>query len=190
MAALSKAAGYSESVYTKDSYAALTTAVEAARKLLDSGQGSYSKKDVADATAKIEKAIDGLKMRPVDEKILINTPENRKNVKVADFSSEATTRAATPSRSSTATSGRFGTATAHGTGMPQYLSVDLGRDYDLTDVTFLPRQDGGTNGDIFEAEILVSDTATVMRWAPPRRWYVRLRQRRPRAHRPWATGSR
>lgn len=43
--------------------------------------------------------------------------------------------------------------------MPQYLSVDLGRDYDLTDVTFLPRQDGGTNGDIFEAEILVSDTA-------------------------------
>ena len=28
-------------------------------------------------------------MRPVDEKILINTPENRKNVKVARFSSEA-----------------------------------------------------------------------------------------------------
>ena len=111
VAALSKAAGYSESVYTKDSYAALTTAVEAARKLLDSGQGSYSKKDVADATAKIEKAIDGLKMRPVDEKILINTPENRKNVKVADFSSEADYEAATPSTLSTATSGRFGTAT-------------------------------------------------------------------------------
>ena len=43
--------------------------------------------------------------------------------------------------------------------MPQHLTVDLGRDYDLTDVTFLPRQDGGTNGDIFEAEVLVSDTA-------------------------------
>lgn len=56
--------GYSESVYTKDSYAALTAAVEAAQKLLDGGQGSYSKKDVADATTKIEKAIDGLKMRP------------------------------------------------------------------------------------------------------------------------------
>ena len=58
----------------------------------------------------------------------------------------------------------------HGTGMPQYLSVDLGRDYDLTDVTFLPRQDGGTNGDIFEAEILSPTLPTVMRWAPPRRW--------------------
>ena len=152
--------GYSESVYTKDSYAALTTAVEAARKLLDSGQGSYSKKDVADATAKIEKAIDGLKMRPVDEKILINTPENRKNVKVADFSSEADYEG---SNAVNALDGDERTLWhsdwAHGTGMPQYLSVDLGRDYDLTDVTFLPRQDGGTNGDIFEAEILVSDTA-------------------------------
>lgn len=48
---------------------------------------------------------------------------------------------------------------AYKAGMPQYLTVDLGRDYDLTDVTFLPRQDGGTNGDIFEAEVLVSDTA-------------------------------
>ncbi len=160
VAALSKAAGYSESVYTKDSYAALTAAVEAAQKLLDGGQGSYSKKDVADATAKIEKAIDGLKMRPVDEKILINTPENRKNVKVAGFSSEADYEG---SNAVNALDGDERTLWhsdwAHGTGMPQYLSVDLGRDYDLTDVTFLPRQDGGTNGDIFEAEILVSDTA-------------------------------
>lgn len=160
VAALSEAAGYSESVYTKDSYAALTAAVEAAQKLLDGGQGSYSKKDVADATAKIEKAIDGLKMRPVDEKILINTPENRKNVKVAGFSSEADYEG---SNAVNALDGDERTLWhsdwAHGTGMPQYLSVDLGRDYDLTDVTFLPRQDGGTNGDIFEAEILVSDTA-------------------------------
>ena len=160
VAALSKVAGYSESVYTKDSYAALTAAVEAAQKLLDGGQGSYSKKDVADATAKIEKAIDGLKMRPVDEKILINTPENRKNVKVAGFSSEADYEG---SNAVNALDGDERTLWhsdwAHGTGMPQYLSVDLGRDYDLTDVTFLPRQDGGTNGDIFEAEILVSDTA-------------------------------
>lgn len=38
-------------------------------------------------------------------------------------------------------------------------AVDLGRDYDLTDVTFTRAKDGGTNGDIFEAEVLVSDTA-------------------------------
>ena len=111
VAALSKAMGYSESVYTKDSYAALTTAVEAARKLLDGGQGSYSKKDVADATAKIEKAIDGLKMRPVDEKILINTPENARTSRWPASRVRPTTRAATPSTLSTATSGRFGTAT-------------------------------------------------------------------------------
>lgn len=160
MAALSKAAGYSESVYTKDSYAALTAAVEAAQKLLDGGQGSYSKKDVADATAKIEKAIDGLKMRPVDEKSLINTPENRENVKVTGFSSEADYEG---SNAVNALDGDEQTLWhsdwAYKAGMPQYLTVDLGRDYDLTDVTFLPRQDGGTNGDIFEDEVLVSDTA-------------------------------
>ena len=160
MAALSKAAGYSESVYTKDSYAALTAAVEAAQKLLDGGQGSYSKKDVADATVKIEKAIDGLKMRPVDEKSLINTPENRENVKVTGFSSEADYEG---SNAVNALDGDEQTLWhsdwAYKAGMPQYLTVDLGRDYDLTDVTFLPRQDGGTNGDIFEAEVLVSDTA-------------------------------
>ncbi len=160
MAALSKAAGYSESVYTKDSYAALTAAVEAAQKLLDGGQGSYSKKDVADATAKIEKAIDGLKMRPVDEKSLINTPENRENVKVTGFSSEADYEG---SNAVNALDGDEQTLWhsdwAYKAGMPQYLTVDLGRDYDLTDLTFLPRQDGGTNGDIFEAEVLVSDTA-------------------------------
>ena len=160
MAALSKAAGYSESVYTKDSYAALTAAAEAAQKLLDGGQGSYSKKDVADATAKIEKAIDGLKMRPVDEKSLINTPENRENVKVTGFSSEADYEG---SNAVNALDGDEQTLWhsdwAYKAGMPQHLTVDLGRDYDLTDVTFLPRQDGGTNGDIFEAEVLVSDTA-------------------------------
>ena len=50
-------------------------------------------------------------------------------------------------------------------GMPQYLTVDLGRDYDLTDVTFLPRQDGGTNGNIREYTVQVSDDGKT--WSKP-----------------------
>lgn len=99
-------------------------------------------------------------MRPVDEKKLINTPENRENVKVTGFSSEADYEG---SNAVNALDGDEQTLWhsdyAYKAGMPQHLTVDLGRDYDLTDVTFLPRQDGGTNGDIFEAEVLVSDTA-------------------------------
>ena len=39
--------------------------------------------------------------------------------------------------------------------MPQWVVVDLGSVYNLTDVTFLPRQ-GGNNGDIIKAAISVS----------------------------------
>lgn len=39
--------------------------------------------------------------------------------------------------------------------MPQWVVVDLGSIYKLSDVTFLPRQ-GGNNGDIIKAAISVS----------------------------------
>ena len=45
--------------------------------------------------------------------------------------------------------------------MPQYLIFDLGDEYDLTDVTFLPRQNG-SNGDIFEIEVLTADSAEML----------------------------
>lgn len=45
--------------------------------------------------------------------------------------------------------------------MPQYLIFDLGDEYDLTDVTFLPRQNG-SNGDIFEIEVLTADSAETL----------------------------
>lgn len=40
-------------------------------------------------------------------------------------------------------------------GMPQWVVVDLGNVYKLSDVTFLPRQ-GGNNGDIIKAAVSVS----------------------------------
>ena len=113
MAALSKATSYSESVYTKDSYAALTAAVggrlrsfsTAARAAIAEGCRRRYDQDR-------KKAIDGLKMRPVDEKKLINTPENRENVKVTGFLERGPTmRAATPSTLLTAMSRQLGTAT-------------------------------------------------------------------------------
>lgn len=39
-----------------------------------------------------------------------------------------------------------------GLGMPQYILYDLGKEYDLTDVSFLPRV-GRYNGDMFEVEL-------------------------------------
>ena len=42
---------------------------------------------------------------------------------------------------------------------PVSVTYDLGKAYDLTDLTFLPRQDGQRNGDIFQFELYVGETS-------------------------------
>ena len=157
--AISDAGSYAASAYTEGSYAALQDAVKAGQNLIASG--SYSANDVASAAVAIQDAIDALEMRPVDESTLINTSAET-DVTVVGQSSQMP-----------ASSGEDGEVDnvldyddasywhsnyTNAVYMPQYLIFDLGAEYDLTDVTFLPRQNG-TNGDIFEVEILSAASA-------------------------------
>lgn len=157
--AIKDAGGFSSSAYTEESYAALQKAVKAGQDLIASG--SYSANAVASAAVAIQDAIDALEMRPVDESTLINTSAET-NVTVVSQSSQMP-----------ASSGEDGEVDnvldyddqsywhsnyTNAVYMPQYLIFDLGAEYDLTDVTFLPRQNG-TNGDIFEVEILTAASA-------------------------------
>ena len=147
-AAIARARGYSATAYTKESFAKLTEAVDAATKLL---AGAYDKAGVASATEAIDQAIDALVMRAVDAGALINKGADS-GVKVAGKSSQAT-----ESPAEGVLDGNEMTiwhSNYNGPVLPQYLVFDLGAEHDLTDVTFLPRQDGGTNGDIFEAQVL------------------------------------
>lgn len=41
--------------------------------------------------------------------------------------------------------------------LPQSITFDLGKSYDLTDITFLPRQDSSYNGDITECSVYVGE---------------------------------
>lgn len=158
VAAIQQAGSYSADAYTEDSFATLTAAVQAAEELIASE--GYTANDVAAAVVAIEDAIDGLVMRPIDEDTLINTSADT-GVTVVGASSEMP-----------ASSGEDGEADnvldydeatywhsnyLNAVYMPQYLIFDLGDLYDLTDVTFLPRQDG-RNGDIFEIEVLTAAT--------------------------------
>lgn len=158
VAAIQQAGSYSADAYTEDSFATLTAAVQAAEELIASE--GYTANDVAAAAVAIEDAIDGLVMRPVDEDTLINTSADT-GVTVVGASSEMP-----------ASSGEDGEADnvldydevtywhsnyINAVYMPQYLIFDLGDLYDLTDVTFLPRQNGN-NGDIFEIEVLTAAT--------------------------------
>lgn len=158
VAAIQQAGSYSADAYTEDSFATLTAAVQAAEELIASE--GYTANDVAAAVVAIEDAIDGLVMRPIDEDTLINTSADT-GVTVVGASSEMP-----------ASSGEDGEADnvldydeatywhsnyINAVYMPQYLIFDLGDLYDLTDVTFLPRQNG-RNGDIFEIEVLTAAT--------------------------------
>ena len=42
------------------------------------------------------------------------------------------------------------------------MIYDLGSEHNLTDVAFKTRQDGGTNGDIFEAQVYVADSVEAL----------------------------
>lgn len=156
LALIQKAKDMSPDAYTAESYQALEDAVDAAEKLL--AQEGFTKAQVGEAQLKIKDALSQLKMRPLDPDHLINTSKDT-DVKVLAASSEASydhnpKELVLDYDSATLWHSDY----INKTGMPQWLVFDLGDTYDLTDVTFLPRQ-GSVNGDIFEAELYVADSA-------------------------------
>ncbi|MDY4041817.1 MAG: glycoside hydrolase family 31 protein [Collinsella sp.] len=156
LAAIQKAKALGKDAYTAETYEKLASAVSEAEELLK-GDG-YTKAQVGDAQLKIEDALAKLKMRPVDPEHLINTSAET-DVKVVGASSEADFEDNVKGNVLDYQEGTLWHSDyLKSVGMPQWLVFDLGDTYDLTDVTFLPRQ-GATNGDIFEAEVYVADSA-------------------------------
>ncbi|MDO4428446.1 MAG: discoidin domain-containing protein [Atopobiaceae bacterium] len=155
--AIRDAGAYSSSAYTAESFEALQAAVRAGQDLI--AAGGYSANDVAAAAVATQDAIDALEMRPVDETTLINT-DAETSVTVVDASSDAgAIEGAYPGRVLDYNDQSYWHSDYNNAVyMPQYLIFDLAAEYDLTDVTFLPRQNG-TNGDIFEVEILSAASA-------------------------------
>ncbi len=160
VSAIQEAGAYDKAAYTVDSYQALDDAVAAGQALIASDD--YTANDVATAAVAIRDAIDALVMRPVDEATLINTEDKKDAVTVVGASSEVTVEEGEDGEKENLLdydeSSYWHSDYMHDVYMPQYLIFDLGAEYDLTDVTFLPRQNG-TNGDIFEVEILTAARA-------------------------------
>lgn len=161
LAAIAKGNEYGAATYTEQSYQALQDALASASDLLK-GE-NYTKDQVDKATSAIISAINALEYKPLNNELLINTEANKAAVSVVKVSSEIT-----------ADDGEDGAIInvldydsssywhtnyliSEECVMPHNIVFDLGKDYNLSNVTFLPRQGQNTNGDILKAEIQVSD---------------------------------
>ena len=156
--AISQASGLHESAYTPDTYKALQAAKADAQKLLESG--SYTKDQIHAAAVKIQKAIDGLKMRELDFDTHFNkdAASGVTVVKASSSAGESPYANALDYDEKTFWHSNYNDADV----LPDYVIYDLGAEHELTDVAFKTRQDGGTNGDIFEAQVYVADTAEAL----------------------------
>lgn len=129
----------------EQSYKALDNAVKAGESILK--KEGATKQEVADAAKAINDALAALVFRPVDESKKIDLKADA--VSASSSASESPVAGVVDGDPKTLWHSNY----ADGVALPQFLVFDLGKETWVSDITFLPRQDGGLNGDIFEAKV-------------------------------------
>lgn len=129
----------------EQSYKALDNAVKAGESILK--KEGATKQEVADAAKAINDALAALVFRPVDESKKIDLKADA--VSASSSASESPVEGAVDGNPKTLWHSSY----AADVTLPQFLVFDLGKETWVSDITFLPRQDVGVNGDIFEAKV-------------------------------------
>ncbi len=156
-ALVDQASAISQGEYSDESFNNLQAVIEEANALL--AKDVLLKSEANAMISKLQAAIDALKEADVDENKLINTQGSNK-VSIKDFTSQCTRENTNETALAEYTldyneQTHWHSDYVNDRTMPQYITYDLGDEYILNDITFLPRQNG-QNGDIFEAEVYVS----------------------------------
>ena len=149
---------HSERAYTPETYKALKSVISEAKKLLESEDLS---KDQAHAmVVKLQKAIASLEMKAIDFDSHFNkdASSGAKPVKANSSAGESPFTNALDYNESTFWHSNYNDQDV----LPDYVIFDLGSKRGLTDVAFKTRQDGGTNGDIFEAQVYVGESVEAL----------------------------
>nr|WP_187231555.1 discoidin domain-containing protein [Collinsella sp. BA40] len=154
--AIERAGAYDKSVYTPDSYKRLQDVVAQAQALLDSNE--ITEEQVHEYAVKIDEAIAALKLIPIDFDSHFNkdTSSGVFIIKASSSASESPFRNALDYNEDTYWHSNYNDRDE----LPDYLIFNLGKEHTLTDIAFKTRQDGGTNGDIFEAKVYVGNTVS------------------------------
>ena len=154
--AIERAGAYDKSVYTPDSYKRLQDVVAQAQALLDSNE--ITEEQVHEYAVKIDEAIAALKLIPIDFDSHFNkdTSSGVFIIKASSSASESPFRNALDYNEDTYWHSNYNDRDE----LPDYLIFNLGKEHTLTDIAFKTRQDGGTNGDIFEAKVYAGNTVS------------------------------
>ncbi|MEE0830777.1 MAG: discoidin domain-containing protein, partial [Longicatena sp.] len=154
-AAIAKAEALTAHLYTEESYAALSTKVEAAKALI--ADENKTQASVNAAVTEIENAINALVGKPLDDAYLINKSANS-GVTIEAVDSQYTGETADKTLDYN-NSTHWHSDWSGSDRLPISITYDLGQSYDLANIAYLPRQDGSWNGDIFEFDLYVGDDA-------------------------------
>ena len=149
-----------ETKYTSETYEPFKEAFENAQSILNSDDVTQDEVDDALTTLQTTyNALEELTIPLLDENKLINK-DAQSSVTIIDYSSQCI-KGGNPNEDAEAsyvldydTTSYWHSDFRNSIGMPQHLTFDLGENYVLSDITFLPRQIG-TNGDIFKVKVYV-----------------------------------
>ena len=141
---------------SEESVAALEAALEAALDMVNNNEATQS--DVDATCEALQAAIDGLDFGQLKAENLINKSANDK-VSVISYSSQYAPESQTAAKVLDYNTTSFWHSDWSGSDvLPQYILFDLGATYDVSDITFLPRQGNSYNGDILEAQVWIGLT--------------------------------
>ena len=138
---------------TAESVKALNDAIAAAEAILAKEKPTQDEIDAAVIT--LTEAIDGLAQRALNEDKLINkTADSAVHVESCDsqYTGETADKTLDHNNNTIWHSDWSGSDK-----LPISITYDLGATYSLSDLTFLGRQNGSINGDIFEFDLYVGD---------------------------------
>lgn len=142
-----------QNAYTENSFRSFKLAYESAISIIENN--SVTQAEVNNILQQLVMTRSLLVLNSRDLGVLINTETSTDVVVLnCDAEHEAATNTLDYSNNT-----KWHSPWGNNAVFPVSVTYDLGKAYDLTDLTFLPRQDGQRNGDIFQFELYVGETS-------------------------------
>ena len=160
-ALIAEAEALNASFYVEAGYVAMQTELANAKAVLEAEEKPQSAIDAAYNA--LNEKVQALVFKPVDANNLINKAANS-GVSAIDQTSQYSGQTSANTLDYQNGTHWHSDWSDDTQSLPQYITYNLGKAYDLTDITFLPRQDNSYNGDALEIEVYAGASQDAMEY--------------------------